>query len=357
MDIAALKKEAKSKKTAASRLEQLARNPDTSVQQAVAGNPSTPAAALEYLGGHGKFNIRKAVAKNPNTPDAVLEKLSRHKQATVREAVASREVLPESIALHFAKSDEKNLKMALFYRHHSAKVWETLATDTDEEVRESVAGEEAISDALFEQLLKDPNPNVRSALGENEKIQGRPDWLERLSKDPEPLVRKSALVYGGAKMTEHLLYDPSEVVRCEVAESEHLTNKIVQVLLKDSVEEVRMALAGNDVLFQSVPHGLAAALVTDVAKVRWALAGNQDTPLVTLEQLAADVEAHIRWQVAQNSSTPKAVLQKLSKDKDKSKFWYTDEFAEEQDPEDAEYRTTIAQEAKERLEMMEEDEA
>ena len=47
MDIAALKKEAKSKKTIASRLLELAKNPDPTVQYTVASNPNAPLAALE----------------------------------------------------------------------------------------------------------------------------------------------------------------------------------------------------------------------------------------------------------------------------------------------------------------------
>jgi hypothetical protein len=94
MDSAALKKEAKSRKTAASRLEELARFSDASIQLAVANNLNTPATALEYLGGHGKFMILKAVAKHPNTPDSVLEKLATHKQETVLEALLERTSLP-----------------------------------------------------------------------------------------------------------------------------------------------------------------------------------------------------------------------------------------------------------------------
>ncbi len=352
MDIAALKKEAKSKKTPATRLEQLARQTDTSIQQAVAGNPSTPAAALEYLGGHGKFNILKAVAKNPNTPDAVLEKLSRHKQATVREAVAGRAVLPETIALHFAKGDEKALKIALFCNNHGPKVWDVLGQDPDEDVRESTAMEETISDALFEQLLSDPSPAVRSELGYNEKIQNRRDWLGRLAKDPEPFVRKSAVVYADLKMLERLAHDPADMVRCAVAESENLNTELARLLLKDSSEDVRTGLADNYYVLEKTPAEISLALAADASeKVRWTLAGNDTTHPEGFEVLASDANSHIRWRVAENSRTPIAVLQELTKDKDKYKFCYADEFSEPQDPHD--FRTTIAQEAKAALESLE----
>ncbi len=354
MNIEDLKKEAKSKKTAATRLEQLARHSDTSIQQAVTGNPSTPASALEYLGGHGKFNILKAVAKNPNTPDAVLEKLARHKQATVREAVANRDVLPASIALHFAKSDEKNLKRALLYRSHPRKVWEILAADADEDIREVVAREETISEALFEQLLNDTSPQVRQALGYNEKIQNRPDWIERLATDSEPLVRRAALVFGGHSLLERLVHDTSDIVRCGVAESEFISDDIANLLLKDPSEEVRAELAYSSFL-EKTSLALSLALAADTDKVRWVLAGNMEAPLQALERLASDPHSHIRWRIAENESTPKAVLQKLLKDKDKHKFWYADEFGEAQDPEVKEHRTTIAQIAKSTLETIGED--
>jgi hypothetical protein len=77
MDIAVLKKEAKSKKTLATRLLELARNADPTVQYAVSANPNAPLAALEYLSGHGKWTILKAVALNPNVSEAILEPVIR----------------------------------------------------------------------------------------------------------------------------------------------------------------------------------------------------------------------------------------------------------------------------------------
>lgn len=124
-DLALLKKEAKSKITSPSRLEELARHADLSVRLAVAGNLNTPSATLEYLGQSTKLGLLKALAKNSNTPPQVLERLARHRQDSVRQAVATWARLPENIALGMLNDPVERTRFLLI--HYSRRFqWNTL---------------------------------------------------------------------------------------------------------------------------------------------------------------------------------------------------------------------------------------
>jgi hypothetical protein len=169
VDIAALKREARHKKTPAGRLEELARHPDTGVQLAVASHPGVPAATLEYLGGHGKFTILKAVARNPSVPASVLEKLSSHRQNTVRQAVAESNTLTESLILRLARDPDEQVRFALAMRSHRY-TWNT--------------------QPFFEILVQDSSALVRATAASHCRI---PHLLERFAQDAEWRVVSSAL--------------------------------------------------------------------------------------------------------------------------------------------------------------------
>jgi hypothetical protein len=220
MDIASLKKEAKSKKTAASRLAELARHSDTSVQLAVANNPAGLSSTLEYLGGHGKFNILKAVAKNPNTPDSVLEKLARYRQASVRITLAKRYPLTD-------------------------KLIEQLCNDPDPDVRSTILFHYNIQIQQLEQFLLDSSPIVRGALAKR-GFGGRLFALE-LWDDPDGYVRASALSSGGKRLYDlHLtkILNDEPIVRASLAQSWGfaLPRQAIEFLAQDASREVCLGL-------------------------------------------------------------------------------------------------------------------
>lgn len=105
-DLVALKREARHKKASSGRLEELARNADSTVQLAVVGNPNTPSVVLEYLGWSTKLGLLKALTKNPNTPPDMHERLARHRRETVRQAVARWVELSEVVALEQLRHDK-----------------------------------------------------------------------------------------------------------------------------------------------------------------------------------------------------------------------------------------------------------
>lgn len=320
---------AKAKRTPASVLEKLARSSDTSTQVAVASHPNTSSSVLSYLGGHGKYTILKAVAKNPNTPDAIIEKLAAHKHSAVREAVAWRAVLPEAIAVRLAQDPDVAIRMMLIQDSRTNPVWKILAKDPDPRVRGSVAGVSTISDALLESFFSDPSQGVRADLGLNFKLANRPDWVDRLLEDADPVVRTTAYRHGKIQHYIRMAADPDTNVRAEAALSLNksllnhgdpntLLKKVFTKFAKDSDPEVRIALTEND-------HCLPELLI----------------------QLATDPDERVRYGVTANGQTPKAAFEILLKDKSKTRFSMFGEPSPK--------GQTLAQLAKEGLESLEEE--
>jgi hypothetical protein len=194
MDIAALKKEAKSKKTLPARLLELAKTPDPTVQYAVANNPNTPLPALEYLSGHGKWTILKAVAHNKNVSAAILEKLAGHKQPSVVEAVALSPSTPTALLEKLSKHPEVSVRRALLgnYSHHfTAHLYELLSQDTEDMVRMDVAFRVECPSSVLEKLASDPYTYTRVAVAGAYNTPPKVRLL--LAKDPEGAVRASTI--------------------------------------------------------------------------------------------------------------------------------------------------------------------
>ena len=164
-DVALLKKEAKNKKTSPSRLEELARHADSSVQLAVAGNPNTPSATLENLGRSTKLSLLKAVARHGNTPLPVLERLARHQQVTVRLAVAVTEspFITEAMAFQLLSDADEGVRYAVLpipwrprVNWNASAFFDLAAIDSSPLVRRRVALY-CNDPTILQRLLSDPD--------------------------------------------------------------------------------------------------------------------------------------------------------------------------------------------------------
>jgi len=69
-------------------LTRLAQESESSVREAVAGNPKTPAEVLTLLAQQSESSVREAVARNPKTPAEVLTLLAQQSESSVLVAVA-----------------------------------------------------------------------------------------------------------------------------------------------------------------------------------------------------------------------------------------------------------------------------
>jgi hypothetical protein len=192
MDIAALKKEAKNKKTLPTRLLELAKNADPTVQYAVASNPNAPLLALEYLSGHGKWTILKAVAGNPNVSTAILEKLAGKTQPTVVEAVAKSTSAPATLLETLTKHPELSVRLALTENQSlTPYLYELLSQDPDSQVVLWAALRVDCPASVLTKLATNVDDLIRGAVASayNTPLEVR---LE-LTKDPVKRVRSQAV--------------------------------------------------------------------------------------------------------------------------------------------------------------------
>ena len=342
MPDSAEKKEAKSKKTAPQRLLELSRNPDPSVQYAVASNPNAPVQALEYLAGHGKFTILKAVAGNLSVTALILERLARHKQWTVCEAVALSKLAPVTLLFSLAGHSEPKVREAVLSNSScTPKLFETLSKDAEPWVRMRVAMSFSCPSSVLEVLASDPAAYVRNAVADNRNTP--PATVRALASDADGYVRAGAvrnardfkllttlagdsdvrvrleiarLMPWSPRLHDHLVTDAEETVRDAIADYyEELPDAAALILALDSSDKVRERLARRDCLSQAVLE----VLVSDPnAEVRRSLAYAKvdDVAAWVLERLASDADKDVRWQVAYHWRTPKDTLRQLEDDPD-----------------------------------------
>ncbi len=342
MNIATLKKEAKSKKTLASRLLELAKLPDPTVQYAVAVNPKAPLAALEYLSGHGKWTILKAVASNPNINLEILEKLAKHKQNTVCIAVAQSIQTPAELLAQLARHSDAAVRRAVTdNKNCTAAIFTKLSEDSDALVRFDVAVRDACPIAVLEKLSQDPDPLVRGAVAwnnlvpikelrmlatdpaasvrassvENLRQRGEINLLQTLSRDVNSEVRlEIAKLYAWIpQFHNHLVIDPDEKVRECLAGHHDLPQDQMLILAKDSSADVRKNIASRDDLGQAMFEVLLKDQNPEVRRTL-AYAKATKTPAWVLEQLASDPDEDVRWQVAYVGVASNQILKRLTQD-------------------------------------------
>jgi hypothetical protein len=296
MDLVALKKEAKSTKTSAAKLLELAKHPEPSIQLIVANNPSAPLAALEYLSRHGKWNILKAVAKNPGTPIVVLEKLAIHKQPTVRKVVASSSRLSR-VQVESLASDLDGGVITELIRHHAkdipAHFFEQYCQHDDQRTRQ-VAYNYGVYNKFFTQEFKE-NLVLQGLVEPDQKIfqEGSPELFEAFTTQSFEQIRlwMAFSRKAPAQILSQLSTDDSWDVRREVASNHATPPEILAILAQDPIREVRQRLVANSKL----PREILMILARDQEpEVRYWVIEHYNTDTAMLELLAQDSSEKVR---------------------------------------------------------------
>jgi Leucine rich repeat variant len=298
-DVALLKKEAKNKRTNSSRLEELARHADPSVQLAVAGNPNATSATLEHLGRSVKLNLLKAVAKNPSTPTLVLERLARHQHATVRAAVAESPVMTEAIAVQLLGDAEENVRSAVLPTLRGVK-WST--------------------SAVFELAARDSSPLVRMRAAESctdpnilQRALGDPDWRVVVESLRNPRLSATALTVALEQHFDHLNEAGNWSVASHIVMRHDLPAHWLERFSTHSNATVRLWVAKN----QNTPRATLLQLARDRDwGVLSATAALPDLPEEVYLGYAKHREMFVRLALVANPSVPRSVLEQLARDKD-----------------------------------------
>lgn len=218
MDIEALKKEARSKKTSAERLSELARHPELGVQLAVAANQQVSVETFSHLAGSGNVRVLKKLAENPATPVAVLKQLAQHSQSSVRVALC------------------KN-------PHLTLELFEELSQDPDPDVRHMlVLSTQCPSQILADLARLDPDERVRSGTLTWNWSRLDSETLRAMAFDKSPLVRRSVistLIHNKElELLQTLVQDHELSVRKAFFESQYIPAEIVTQLEQDPHPEV-----------------------------------------------------------------------------------------------------------------------
>ena len=114
-------------------------------------------------------------------------------------------------------------------------------------------------------------------------------------------------------MTKNEILNSDSDVRRSAAGNPNTPVEVLTELAKDSDCDVRYSAAGNP----NTPVEVLTELAKDSdCDVRYSAAGNPNTPVEVLTELAKDSDCDVRYSAAGNPNTPVEVLTELAKDSD-----------------------------------------
>lgn len=278
-------------RTPESVMEVLAKDSDRDVRQSLARNLHAPAPVLNELVQEGAVRVREAVAQNPSSPASALDALSKDLRASVRMAVAKNPACP-------------------------APTLEALAEDADLSIRDAVAQNHSAPARALEVLFNAGGSGVHWELARNPATPTQ--VLEQLSRNDDPWIQAKVAWHPALPealrlvLIETLGQLPSERDRKAAAENPATPAAVFETLSRDGRPDVRRAVASNP----QCPPRVLTRLANDGSAVQEALAGNPNTPLEALLQLAASKFPLVRKRLAVHAHRCAELCRKLGADPD-----------------------------------------
>ena len=263
-------------------LEKLARSQlesDPNLKISLAANANTPVDILEQLEREGEDAVRDRLASNPSTPKHLLEKFASSKRERSRELLASNPQLPES-AIHLLVEDKN------YY------------------VRKAIAANEQAPFELALKLWRDSKfYKLPSGAAANDLEKG---FFKFMSSDSQNVFNSFPSFARG----RHSPRQYSDFF----ADFTKATKKIVSRYLKEKPEGLSVLLeliidkARGRELARTIalwhPQMPAKVLVENARSLYWlercAIAQNPNTPIETLQLLAADGNRIVRAAAKEN---------------------------------------------------------
>jgi hypothetical protein len=276
-------------------LENMAKEPDSSVRWNLSRNPATPAKVLAELALDSDAEMRSGVAANSSTPVSILEALAHDSDASVRLSVVRNPSTPVTTLTKFV-------------------------LDSDAWIRSEAAKNPAMPMAELESLAKDSDEVVRLSVAENISfpVEMREVLLGPLVKKLDKYLRKR--IAGNPStvvaILKALFNDPESEVRWTVAENKSTPVDVLEALANDSDISVRQSVALNPSAPVSVLEALAKELDSGLRWIPRSVAENPSTPASVLAELAQDWDSSVRELVARNLSTPSSWLVELAEDEE-----------------------------------------
>jgi ferritin-like protein len=213
-----------------------------------------------------------------------------------------------------------------------------------EQLREEVAQNPALPDALIEILLNDPSPEVARITLEHQSayVRQHPELFSERINDADADERRvmAENEHCSPALLERLGNDEDERVRAAVASNPQTTAAMLMALAQDSCAEVLSSLAGNPNTPEDIREKLIKSehwivlyslvnfytyrpteLLNELAQhssleLREILPGQPYATASLLTIMAQDKSVKVRRQVARHPNTPDEVLAEMLVDKD-----------------------------------------
>lgn len=143
-------------------VDQLAVDESSWVRSRMAANPSCPVDVLVRLSVDGEPGVRSSVAGHRGTPPDVLTGLADDQDRSVRYTLARNPATPSPVLRTLSADPERSVRAGVAKNESTddQEVFEHLARDPDEWVRQEVAINRKASDHLIELLAADRNTKV-----------------------------------------------------------------------------------------------------------------------------------------------------------------------------------------------------
>lgn len=126
------------------------------------------------------------------------------------------------------------------------------------------------------------------------------------------LTRAVALATQNQQLMQMLVVSPDELVRIALARRTDLSDKLIEQLSKDDSINVRMEIARQ----ANLPQSVIKTLAEDLDPVSEIIAMRTDLTDDIIEYLASNYSFAIRQKVVENSKLPAHLVEKLSNDQD-----------------------------------------
>ena len=259
----------------------------------VAENPCTPVELLLKLATDSRGDVLKAIAENPNTPAFVLEKLSEtplHDLSLTRHPNTSPEVM-EKILWRLAMSERLSIRKYVAQHPQTPIKILTQWVKTSPEVRPWIAQNTSTPEHILEQLALNPLKEVRCNVAQNPNTPV--STLEKLARDYCLEVLKA--VARNPNTPGHILttlVKDWNLRSCIVKNPNTPASVLEQLLLFPRYDTLVLE-------HPNTPKNVRRKILADFAKSfdikeRLRAAQHPETPIDTLQTLAADEEADVR---------------------------------------------------------------
>lgn len=312
---------------------------DPMVRRRVAENPKTGAGILSALLLDHEEQIRFAALENPNSIrlDNRDEYLSQGTLSTKLNDASSLQTEAKRI-LELASDNELVVRIAaksnlkyplasileqlpahlLFHSdgcNSSVELGKIVLDFNDVENRLALAGREDLPDWLQAALSKDPEPLVRRTLASNKNVH--PSVLESMFSSSDLNILKALASNPSAPslIMEKLATIENDGIVSSLSDNPSITPKALSQLLQNKSRSIFSGyhLAGNPETHPDLLDVIAKADRPPYCALE-VLASNPSIPVETLTMLANNNGPKIRARIAQNPSTPEELLYEMSED-------------------------------------------